>query len=62
LSVDQVIRPEHLAERAGPDGVHGGGLQVDEDGARDIFLSVCLLTEVSGLADIQATERQTSVK
>jgi hypothetical protein len=62
LSIDQVIRPEHLAERAGPDGIHGGGLQVDEDGAGDIFLSVCLSTGVSRLADIRSTRRQTSVK
>ena len=32
LAEHKVVRPEDLAEGAGPDGVHGAGLQVHQDG------------------------------
>ena len=32
LTEHEVVRPEDLPEGAGPDGVHGAGLQVHQDG------------------------------
>ena len=32
LAEHEVVRPEDLAEGPGPDGVHGAGLQVHQDG------------------------------
>ena len=37
LAEHEVVRPEDLAEGAGPDGVHGAGLQVHQDGLREKY-------------------------
>ena len=37
LPEHEVVRPEDLAEGAGPDGVHGAGLQVHQDGPGDVL-------------------------
>ena len=37
LTEHEVVRPEDLAEGAGPDGVHGAGLQVHQDGLREKY-------------------------
>ena len=37
LSENEVVWPEDLSVGSGADGVHGAGLQVDEDGAGDIL-------------------------
>ncbi len=37
LSEDEVVGPEDLSVGTGPDGVHGSGLEVDEDGARNVL-------------------------
>ena len=37
LSEDEVIGAEDLSVGTGPDRVHGSGLEVDEDGARDVL-------------------------
>lgn len=33
----QVIGPEKATKRATPDGVHSSGLEINEDGSRNIF-------------------------
>lgn len=38
LTEDKVVRAEQGAERTGAKGVHGSGLEVDEDGARNILV------------------------
>lgn len=38
LAEDEVVGTEELAERTGTDGIHGTGLEIDEDGARDILV------------------------
>jgi hypothetical protein len=42
LAEDEVVGAEKLAERTGTDGVHGTGLQVDEDGTRNILVTAGL--------------------
>ena len=37
LAEHEVVRPEDLPEGAGPDGVHGAGLQVHQDGPGDVL-------------------------
>ena len=37
LPEHEVIRPENLPERPGSEGVHRSGLQIHEDGARDVL-------------------------
>ncbi len=37
LSEDEVVGAEDLSVGAGPDWVHGSGLEVDEDGARNVL-------------------------
>jgi len=39
LTEDEVVGTEELTEGAGTDGVHGAGLQVDEDGTGDILVT-----------------------
>jgi hypothetical protein len=39
LTENEVVGTEKLAERTGTDSVHGTGLQIDEDGTGDIFVS-----------------------
>jgi hypothetical protein len=39
LTEDEVVGTEELTERTGTDGVHGTGLQVDEDGTGDILVT-----------------------
>lgn len=39
LAEDEVVGTEKLAERTGTDGVHGTGLEIDEDGARNILVA-----------------------
>jgi len=39
LAKDEVVGAKKLAEGTGADGIHGAGLQVDEDGARDILVA-----------------------
>lgn len=38
LSVDKVVRAEHVADGAGLDGVENTGLKIDKDGAGDIAI------------------------
>jgi hypothetical protein len=49
LAEDEVVGAEELTERAGADGVHGAGLEIDEDGARDILV-------VGGLEPLELTD------
>ena len=37
LTEDEVVGTEDLSVRSGPDRVHGSGLEVDEDGPRDVL-------------------------
>lgn len=39
LTENEVVGAEQLAEWTGADGVHGTGLEIDEDGARNIFVA-----------------------
>ena len=39
LAEHEVVGTEELTERTSTDGVHCAGLQVDEDGARNIFVA-----------------------
>lgn len=39
LTEDEVVGAEQLAEGTGTDGVHGTGLEIDEDGARNILVA-----------------------
>ena len=42
LAKDEVIRTEELAKWTGTDSVHGAGLQVDENGTGNPFVTGCL--------------------
>jgi hypothetical protein len=42
LTEDEVVGAEELAERTGADSVHGTGLQVNEDGTRNVLVTVGL--------------------
>lgn len=39
LAEDEVVGTEKLAEGTGTDGVHGTGLEIDEDGAGNILVA-----------------------
>jgi proteasome assembly chaperone (PAC2) family protein len=39
LTEDEVVGAEELAERTGADGVHGTGLQIDEDGTGNVLVA-----------------------
>ena len=39
LAEDEVVRSEQVAEGTRPYRVHGTGLEIDEDGARDILVA-----------------------
>ncbi len=39
LAEDEVVRAEELAEGTSADGIHGTGLQVDQDGTRNILVA-----------------------
>ena len=43
LSKNEVVRPEDLTVRSGPDWVHGPGFEIDEDGAGNILSSGCFV-------------------
>ena len=43
LTKHEVIRPEDLPEWSGPDGVHGAGLQVHQNGPRDVLATSGLI-------------------
>ena len=43
LSKDKVVGAENLSEGARSDGVHGTGLQIDQDGAWYVFTTSCLV-------------------
>jgi hypothetical protein len=43
LAENEVVGTEQLAERTGTDGIHGTGLEIDEDGARNILVTATLL-------------------
>jgi len=51
LAENQVIRAEELTKGARTDGIHGTGLQIDENGARDILITGSLVE-----VDLQALE------
>lgn len=42
LTEDEVVGTEELAEGTGADGVHGTGLQIDEDSTGDVFVTASL--------------------
>ena len=42
LTKDEVVGAEELTEGTGADGVHGTGLEIDEDCARDILVACSL--------------------
>jgi hypothetical protein len=46
LSEDEVVGPEELTERSSADSIHGTGLQIDEDGTRNVLVAGSL--EVCG--------------
>ena len=37
LAEGKVVRTEDLAEGSGPDGVHGSGLEIDQNSTWDVF-------------------------
>ena len=43
LTEDEVVGPEDLTEGAGPHGVHGAGLEVDQHGARHVLAAAGLV-------------------
>lgn len=43
LAVDKVVGPEELAVGAGADGIHGAGLQIDEDSTRNKLVARSLM-------------------
>lgn len=47
LTEDEVVGTEELTERTGTDGVHGTGLQVDEDGTGNILVTGGLRMRIS---------------
>lgn len=52
LTEDEVVRAEKLTERTGTDSIHGTGLEIDENSARNILVarSLCTYIRVSWLA------------
>jgi hypothetical protein len=42
LTEDEVVGTEELAEGTGADGIHGTGLQIDEDSTGDVFVTASL--------------------
>jgi hypothetical protein len=53
LAENEVVGTEELTEGAGTDSVHGTGLQIDEDGTRNILVSASL-EKRSGTASVFA--------
>ena len=51
LTEDEVVGAEELAERTGADGVHGTGLQIDEDGTGNVLVAAGLI-----VVDVDAGE------
>ena len=51
LSEDEVVGSEDLAVGSGPDGVHGAGLQIDEDSAGHVLAARGL-----GVVDVDALQ------
>ena len=51
LAEDKVVGTEELAEGPGADGVHGAGLEVDEDGAGHVLAAAGLI-----VVDVDALE------
>ncbi len=47
LSENEVVRPENLSVRSGPDRVHSSRLEVDEDGSRDILVGAGRFTIIN---------------
>lgn len=43
LAEDEVVGAEELSERSSTDGVHGTGLEIDQDGTGNILVVGCLL-------------------
>lgn len=41
LSEYEIVWPKDLSEGSGPDGVHGTGLQIDQNGSRNILAASC---------------------
>jgi hypothetical protein len=39
LTENEVVGAEKLTERTSTDGIHGTGLKIDEDGARDVLVA-----------------------
>lgn len=37
LAEHEIVRPEELAVRSGPDRIHGAGFQIEQDGSRYVF-------------------------
>ena len=56
LTEDKVVWPEDLTEGARPHGVHGAGLEVDEDGARHVLATAGLI-----VVDVDALELEVRV-
>jgi len=57
LTEDEVVGTEELTEGTGTDGVHGTGLQVDENGTGDILVTRGLAVRVS----IGAVNEETAI-
>jgi hypothetical protein len=49
LTEDEVVGTEELAEGTGADSVHGTGLQIDEDGTRNVLVAGSLWWDVVSL-------------
>ena len=56
LSKDKVVGAEEVAERSTADGVHGTGLEIDEDGAGNVLVGLNLI-----VVDVDALELEVVV-
>lgn len=64
LTEDEVVGTEELAKRTRFDGVHGTGLEVNEDGTRNILVAIGLVGDqhLSAYIESRTAVRQTSLK
>ena len=62
LTKDKVVRTEQLTERTSTDGVHGTGLEIDENSSRDIFVARSLQGKSVDIQRLAVRVLQTSLK
>jgi hypothetical protein len=61
LAENEVVGSEKLTERTSADGIHGTGLQIDEDGTRDVLVAGSLFASAYSFLGINCLQH-TSLK